>query len=295
MNPMTSTTSPELPNDKPQEAPAYDAVFFDLDGTLLPIDMPEFLGAYYQVLDVAAGRAGYDTTLFADALNAGMVSMGNHAPDCTNADAFWEVFYAHLFPQGATAEQRQQAERFIDDFYTHDFNLVGEGITPDPAAAQALHTLQAKGYPLFLCTMPLFPLQGVLSRLEWAGVDPAAFERITTYDSSTDIKPREAYYHENVQLAGVAPERILMVGNDTGDDLSCLQLGMDAYLITDHLIDRGNLDISTVKQGSLADFAAWVEALPDCTSRTAFAWRERADALRLGQPQDRSWAGRDSR
>ena len=96
---------------------------------------------------------------------------------------------------------------------------------------------------------------------------------------------RHAYYRENIDLAGVPAERVLMVGNDTGDDLSCLDLGMDAYLVTDHLINPDCFDIDTIKHGSLADFANWVEGLPDCTCRSAFAWRQRADVLRLGSEE----------
>ena len=264
---------------------SYDAIFFDLDGTLLPIEMGEFLHDYYQLLDSAAKRAGYDSEHFAEALNAGIYSMGKHQPNCTNAHAFWETFFTRLFPQGAADDQLQAAKAFVDEFYAHDFDEIGKRVVPNPAATRALRTLQVKGYPLFLCTMPLFPLQGVLHRLRWADVDPAFFERITTYDNSTDVKPSHAYYCENIDLAGVPAERVLMVGNDTGDDLSCLDLGMDAYLVTDHLINPDCFDIDTIKHGSLADFANWVEGLPDCTCRSAFAWRQRADVLRLGSEE----------
>ena len=264
------------------DAAQYDCIFFDLDGTLLPIEMRDFLKAYFRVLDESAGRAGFDTARFAKALNAGMAGMGDHDRGITNDQAFWDVFMAQMFPEGATEAEYARVVRFIDGFYAGDFNQVGADVVPDPAASQALRTLRDKGYPLFLCTMPMFPIQGVLSRLEWAGVDPGFFERITTFDNSTDIKPSDAYYRENLHLAGVAPERVLMVGNDASDDLACLDLGIDAYLITDHLVNRNGFDMASVKHGSLADFAHWVEGLPACASQTAFGWRDRADDKRLG-------------
>ena len=232
---------------------------------------------------MAATRAGFDAEGFIDALNAGMLAMGDHEPTCTNADAFWRVFMAQLHPGGPTEREHNKVVRFIEDFYTHDFGRVGDGIVPNPAAAQAVNTLLDKGYPLYLCTMPMFPHVGVEWRLNWAKVDIAHFERVTTYDNSTAIKPSVTYYRENVELAGVAPERVLMVGNDTSDDLSCLELGMDAYLVTDYLINRNSYDLSTVKHGTLAEFAAWAETLPPCPSTQARGWHARATHLHLGE------------
>ena len=279
---LDSTEREQSGNARFDAAP-YDCIFFDLDGTLLPIDMRDFLNAYFRVLDESAGRAGLDTAHFAKALNAGMAGMSDHDRGITNDRAFWDVFMAQMFPNGATEDEYARIVEFIDGFYTGDFNQVGANVVPNPAAEQALRTLRDKGYPLFLCTMPMFPIQGVLSRLEWAGIDPDFFVRITTFDNSTDIKPSVAYFQENLHLAGVAPERVLMVGNDTSDDLACLDLGMDAYLITDHLINKNGFDVASVKHGSMADFAHWVESLPDCTRQTAFGWQDRADDKRLGK------------
>lgn len=36
----------------PMNAPDYKAIFFDLDGTLLPIDMDQFLHDYFESLRV---------------------------------------------------------------------------------------------------------------------------------------------------------------------------------------------------------------------------------------------------
>ncbi len=288
METTAARTYAHLPQDEgasqraSAEACPYDAIFFDMDGTLLPMEIREFLEAYYQLLGVAAARAGFDAEEFIDALNAGMLAMGDHEPDCTNADAFWRTFFSQLHPGGPTDAQRARVERFVEDFYTHDFGQAGAGVVPNPAAAQAIESLKRKGYPLYLCTMPMFPLKGVEWRLNWANVDIALFDRVTTYDNSTAIKPSVAYYRENALLAGAEPPRILMVGNDTSDDLSCLELGMDVYLVTDFMINRNNYDISRVKHGSLADFATWAEALPPCTSTVACGWHERATDLLLG-------------
>ena len=74
--------------------------------------------------------------------------------------------------------------------------------------------------------MPLFPRIAVEKRVQWAGCDPQAFERITTYDNSTSTKPHLAYDRENVEAIGLKPEEILMVGNNTREDLSAYAAGL---------------------------------------------------------------------
>lgn len=43
-----------------QEPRRYKTIFFDLDGTLLPIDMDTFLREYFSKLKAFADKRGYD-------------------------------------------------------------------------------------------------------------------------------------------------------------------------------------------------------------------------------------------
>ena len=260
----------------------YDCIFFDMDGTLLPMEVRDFLTPYYELLAAASVRAGFDPHAMREAVNQGIFSMYDHPETETNEDAFWRVFYDLMFSEEPTQEQRDCMRRFFEDFYEHDFGKAGEGVVPNPWAARAVSTLAGKGYPLYLTTMPMFPLSAIAWRMKWAQVDIAPFCRVTTFDNSTSVKPHLGYYRENLALAGVEPARVLMVGNNTVDDLSCLQVGMDAFLVTDYLINDTLFDVDSVKHGNMEEFAQWVEGLPACTSTRALSWRERADALRLG-------------
>lgn len=245
------------------EHPAYDAVFFDLDGTLLPMDVETFLSKYFTLLGQCAVTRGFEPKQFSEAMRTSVFSMSQHEPGVLNSSVFWETFEACLGPiDDAT-------RAFFDEFYEQDFGRIGEGFVPDPAAARAVEALRRRGYPLYLTTMPMFPRPGVEWRLRWAGVDPAAFARITCYDNSTACKPSLTYYHENLEIADVPASRVLMVGNNTKEDLACLDAGMDAYLVTDYLLNPNDFDIDTVKHGSMAAFADFVETLPACTNAHA--------------------------
>ena len=245
------------------EQKAYKVVFFDLDGTLLPMDMDEFLGKYFKRLNEYAVGIGLDAARFSRALNGGVRAMATDMSERANEEVFWSTFH-DLY--GADDPSIDAA---IGEFYDTAFPHIGDGFEPNPAAARAIATLKAKGYRLFLTTMPLFPLAGVEWRCRWAGVDPADFERITTYDNSFACKPDLRYYRQNLEIAGCAPEDVLMVGNNTHEDLAAMDLGCDAYLVTDWLLDPVKFPIETVKHGSLADFADFAEQLPQAAGQEA--------------------------
>ena len=264
----------------------YDVIFFDMDGTLLPLEVKDFLLPYYELMQASCAREGWDSHHFREALNTGIFSMYDHPTSETNETAFWRVFFDELFGGDEPSQQQKDHLRhFFEEFYEHEFNKAGAGVVPNPASARALNTLVQKGYPLYLTTMPMFPYKAIEWRMKWANCDISLFDRVTTFDNSTAVKPHLAYYEENIALADVPPERILMVGNNTEDDLDCMKLDMDAYLVTDYLINDNFFDVDEVKHGSMEEFATWVESLPPCTSTHALGWRDRADELRIGSEE----------
>ncbi len=238
---------------------SYKAVFFDLDGTLLPIDMDRFLKEYFDDIAALAQARGYDPQRFVHAVGVGVRSMAG-SQGGLNCERYWATFMEQM-GEGDLAEY----QCFMDEYYDKHFGSLGSLVpNPNPDAARAVATLREKGYTLFLTTMPLFPRTAVEKRLEWAGVPASSFERITTYDNSTSTKPHLAYYQENLEVAGLPAEEVLMVGNNTREDLAAMKLGCDGYLVTDWLLDPDGFDIESVKHGSLAQFAQFAEELPEC-------------------------------
>lgn len=239
----------------------YRAVFFDLDGTLLPMDVDAFMKNYFQRLGAFVARRGIAPEDFKAGMKEGIAAMATVDDDSLNADAFWPRFLAHVDPQGEGAIDWKSE---VAKFYEEEFGQIGADVEPNPAAARAINALVEKGYPLVLATMPLFPRRAVEWRLRWAGIDPAVFSRITTFENSTSVKPKLNYYAENLAAAGVEGRDVLMVGNNTKEDLAIRALGADAFLVTDYLIDPVGFEVFSIKHGSLEKFANWVEQLPPC-------------------------------
>ena len=210
----------------------YRLVCFDLDGTLLPMDIDEFMQGYFFTIVRFAAQRGFDADAFMRALKAGIKAMATHEGAATNEEAFWAAF-GEVYGEGA-----EEVRAVIGDYYNGDFAKIGEGSEPNAPAVRAIETLKRK--------------------------DHVVFERITSYENSKSVKPRQTYYAENLAAAHVAGSDVLMVGNNTMEDLAFLDLGADAFLVTDCLLNPIDMDLDEVRHGTMEDFARWVEALPDC-------------------------------
>ena len=233
-----------------------DTILFDLDGTLLPMDQNDFIKAYVTQLCRRYVPCGYDKDAIIKALWTGTAAMVKNDGTCTNEDRFWAAFDALL---GDTAPIRDS----IPSFYTTEFDAVKEIAAPSPLAREIVDTLRGKGYDLILATNPLFPAEGVRTRLSWIGLAPEDFSLVTTYDNSTFCKPFPGYYQEILQKTGKTPAQCRMVGNNPLDDMSAAKLGLDVYLVTDYIENEKGLPIDGFPQGSLASVLAWSEALPE--------------------------------
>lgn len=260
---------------------SYRAVFFDLDGTLLPMNLDEFMNAYFKAIGSFVARKGLDAAAFSAGLKAGTAAMAESDGTRTNAEAYWEAFFRCV--EGDEGVWREA----LDEFYEAEFGDIGKTVTPNPFAARAVEALVAKGYPVVLATMPMFPRRAVEWRLSWAGVDPRLFSRLTTFENSTSVKPKQAYCAEVVAACGVRGEDVLMVGNNTVEDLCFAGVGCDAYLITDHLLDPVSLDLSQVKHSSMEEFCAWVEGLGPCSNPARGIERGPVDAAKVAAVLER--------
>lgn len=246
-------------------APAIDpsrtrAVLFDLDGTLLPMDLDAFIASYFGAIGVYVRDKGFDVNAFSAAFAQGMKTMAHHDPSITNCQAFWDEFFRTVDSDACDWQNE------LMKFYTERFPQVGKDVVPNPASARALETLAAKGYPLVLATMPYFPLVAVEERLGWAGIDPSMFARITYYENSRAAKPGSFYCAEQFVACGVESDEVLMVGNNTVEDGSFAEVGTPLFLVTDWLLNPNGADMDKLAHGTMEEFADWVEQLPPCTN-----------------------------
>lgn len=236
---------------------SYTTVFFDLDGTLLPMDTHDFMERYFKSLGAFAAQQGLDPEICLGAVMAGVKAMAKTDGSENNHDVFWEAFTK------VTGLDAESTEALFAKYYAGPFSQVGEGIAPSHDAARAVAALKAKGYRMAVTTMPMFPLPAVNERIRWAGLNPADFEFATDYETCNAVKPMPRYYEGCLARAGVTADEVLMVGNHNREDGLATKLGCDIYFVTDHLIEsEEGLNVSEHKHGSMKEFADWCEGLP---------------------------------
>ena len=67
-------------------------IFFDLDGTLLPMDNDAFTKGYFKLLAAMLASHGYDPRKLVDAIWAVTASMVKNDGSQSNEAAFWKKF-----------------------------------------------------------------------------------------------------------------------------------------------------------------------------------------------------------
>ena len=85
------------------------------------------------------------------------------------------------------------------------------------------------------------------------------FELVTTYENSRFCKPNPAYYLEIFDKLGLKAEECLMIGNDVTEDMVAKKLGCQVFLLTEHLINKDNADISAYPHGDFADLEKFLQ------------------------------------
>ena len=231
--------------------PQITTVLFDLDGTLLPMEVEHFTKTYFGLLAQKAAPYGFAPEPLVAAVWKGTKAMVKNDGTMTNDRRFWDVFCQ------TTGGEESLLRPVFDGFYEQEFHGAKAACGENPLAKQAVEGLKAKGYDVILATNPIFPRVGVETRLSWVGLTLEDFSLVTSYENSTTCKPNPAYYAEILRSTGKRPQECLMVGNDAVEDLAALRKGLSAYLITDCLEHGEGQSLSGVPHGGFEDFLAF--------------------------------------
>lgn len=230
-----------------------DAILFDLDGTLLPMDNDTFAGGYLHLLAEAMKPYGYEERSMISAMWQGVSAMVKNDGSEPNMEAFCRRFGAAL-GRDAKADLPH-----FDAFYTAGFERARAYTAPTPLAREVLSLARDRAERLVLATAPVFPRIAIEARLGWAGLSASDFDYVTDYRNSRTCKPNPAYYREILETIGADPARSLMIGNNVDEDMRpALAVGMSAYLVTDCLM--GDPTGLPVPMGSLPDLISYLKS-----------------------------------
>ncbi len=228
-------------------------VLFDLDGTLLDIDLASFIERYFAALSEALSEV-LPATHPSDALHAVHAATGammrEHAGR-TNQAVFEEEF-ARL-----TGVDLADHRDVFDRFYAERFPLLGDGYGEAPGARAAVDAARSAGLRMAVATNPIFPRAAVIHRMAWAGFAHDEFEVITSYETMEACKPLPGYFRQTATALGVDPARCMMVGDDRVLDLAAADVGMQTFYV-------GSDDEATADyRGDLDSLARLIDRLAD--------------------------------
>ncbi len=227
-----------------------NTIFFDLDGTLLSLSQEEFVNNYFKKLAIKLTPFGFEKDLLISSIWGGMKAMYANDGSRTNDKAFWEVF------ERLANTKREDIEDAFKDFYKNEFDGVKEILTDKVSHRSLIENLKEKGYALVLSTNPVFPIEAVETRLAWIDLKPEDFSYITTFDNSSYCKPKIGYYEEILEKINKKPGECIMIGNSVAEDMITEKLGFEVGLVTTHLENDQNADISRYPHGSLEEVAS---------------------------------------
>lgn len=232
------------------------AVCFDLDGTLLPLDIDTFCRVYFGMLADKMAPYGYEKRAFIGAIMRGSEAMYRNDGTRKNEQAFWESFAACF------GDQVRAHEPIFASFYESEFDATRAVCGFDENAAPTLQKCRERGLQVAVATNPLFPEIATRKRLSWAGIDPESVAFYTTYEDHCYCKPSKGYYMEVAARLGVDPEECLMVGNDVVEDMAALDAGMRVFLlVNEHLINPDRKDINAYPHGDFEDLIIYLDTL----------------------------------
>jgi FMN phosphatase YigB (HAD superfamily) len=234
-----------------------NTVLFDLDGTLLPMDMDLFTRIYFKKLgdffaDLIDPKEMINSVLIAT------IEMISNIEYRSNEEVFTERFGRLIERKGKLETFQQRFEKFYDTAYAE----TKSSVSVMPCMRRSVEILRDKGYGLVIATNPLFPLKAIEHRIRWAGFEPSDFSYISYFEKNHFCKPQIEFYNEVLRDIGKKPEECLMVGNDVQEDVIAGRLGIGVYLITNQLLHRTGEDIKADHIGTYEDFHSFVQGLP---------------------------------
>lgn len=229
------------------------AVVFDMDDTLIDINLSAFIAVY--AMDVArllADIARRNPLAMLATVTGAMLELNNN--DRPQDDRRTNgAFYAESI--------RRRCDVPLDDpviaeaFTCYEREILPRkndaiiAARPRAGARETVELVLSRGLRVGLFTNPSFSRACVECRMGWGELGDLPFEVVTTMENSTRCKPDPQYYREHLDRMGLSPSEVLMVGNDPKRDFPTPDIGLQTAFV-----GRGE-PVRATWSGSMADFA----------------------------------------
>ena len=181
------------------------AVLFDLDGTLLPMDEKKFTEYYFGLLCKKLEPLGYDKEKLIKTIWTGTSLMVKNDGGSTNEKVFWQHF---------------------TEVYGKD------KLCENPDARKIIDYAKSLKLKIILASNPVFPIAGLLTRVEFVGLNDKDFDYVSGYENSGYAKPNPDYYKEILNANRLAAEEAIYFGNSKTEDFDPAEsAGIKCFLV----------------------------------------------------------------
>ncbi len=211
-------------------------LLLDLDGTLLKVDMENFIPVYVDRLASFFAHLAPPEKFRKKLLSATRTVISSKDPGESNEEIFFRVFLQSL------DLSPKKVMPLLDEFYSTEYPRLKSMASPHPHAPSLLETAQKKGLEVVIATNPIFPAAAIKERMRWAGIDEFPFLLVTTLENMHFCKPHPEFYTEILQKINRSPSSCLMAGNDVLEDLVACKTGMFTYLVDETLVNTEELE-----------------------------------------------------
>lgn len=227
------------------------AVLFDMDSTLLKINLNAFICVYVKEITriiASIARTNEHITLIEYVKTYDATYDKSRCDNLTNAE-----FFARDFEQRTGIPLQDPAIADALSFYEREIlplrNNRFIGASPMPGAHEALFKVVCANLQCALFTNPTFNENTIRTRMKWAQIDTFPFDKITFMENSYAAKPNPSFYEYHLQSMGLRPHEVLMVGDDPKRDFPTPDCGIKtAY------VGKGE-NPKAFWSGSMQDFA----------------------------------------
>lgn len=227
-------------------------ILFDLDGTLLPIDIEEFVKSYLVSISSFCAHMVEPKYFTGTLLKSTGIMLRNEGP-LTNEEAFMADFIP------AIGHNRESISSLLESYYTGEFPNLKKFAGQAELSDLIVQAVINKNYRIILATNPIFPRLAIEERMRWAGIKDFPWSYVTTYENSTACKPNLKYYRELINKFDLNPQDCWMIGNDSHEDMAASRLGFKTYLVTDYLLERNKDYPEPEGKGTLKELLNFIE------------------------------------
>ncbi|XMB72053.1 HAD family hydrolase [Mycoplasmatota bacterium WC30] len=231
-----------------------NTILFDLDGTLLPMDLNKFMTIYFKLLAKHL-QESIDPNKITDIMMECTTLMVNNTEPIINQEVFMK-----RFSELVGGDSNLYLAKF-HEFYDNQFQEVQKSTWQNEDIIKSVKLLKEKGYKIVLATNPLFPMRANHHRIRWAGFKPDDFIYISSFEKNSYCKPHLEYYKEVLSEINKLPDECMMVGNDAYEDMVSGKLGLKTFLITDCLVNKHDLEIKADNIGTYKEFNEFAKNL----------------------------------